>query len=204
MRGEPVVTVRVNWLMGQEHLDPAVDASAASERFEVEVAGEPPVQVDFHGLHPARLRDEAALARNPGIAATAMHCVNAVPYVCARRARASAPISTCPSSAGAPTRRSPRRRAARDPRPLQAHRPRRARDRRAAAGSARASRSPSPRRAPTSCAPRAPQARSRRPRRACARSGAARSPSLRRHATGGPRAARRRPRSPSSAGSTCS
>jgi hypothetical protein len=26
---------------------------------------------------------EAGLERNPGIVATAMHCVNAIPYVCA-------------------------------------------------------------------------------------------------------------------------
>jgi hypothetical protein len=82
VRGEPVVTVRVHWLMGQEHLDPAW-TFGGHERFEVEVTGEPPVQVAFHGLHPADPLDEAALAKNPGITATAMHCVNAVPYVCA-------------------------------------------------------------------------------------------------------------------------
>jgi hypothetical protein len=82
VRGEPVVTVRVNWLMGQERLDPPW-TFGGQERFEVEVAGEPPVHVTFHGLHPDDPLDEAALARNPGITATAMHCVNAVPYVCA-------------------------------------------------------------------------------------------------------------------------
>ena len=35
----------------------------------------------FRKLHPGSI--EAGLARNPGIVATAMHCVNAVPYVCA-------------------------------------------------------------------------------------------------------------------------
>jgi hypothetical protein len=82
VRGESVVTVRVNWLMGQEKLDPPW-TFGGSERFEVEVRGEPPVQVTFHGLHPEDPLDEAALAHNPGITATAMHCVNAVPYVCA-------------------------------------------------------------------------------------------------------------------------
>lgn len=82
VRGEPVVTVRVNWLMGQEHLDPPW-TFGGHERFEVEVAGEPPVQLSFHGLHPPDPLDEAALAHNPGITATAMHCVNAIPYVCA-------------------------------------------------------------------------------------------------------------------------
>ena len=82
VRGEPVVTVRVNWLMGQAQLDPPW-TFGGEERFEIEIAGEPPVQVSFHGLHPTDPLDEAALARNPGITATAMHCVNAVPYVCA-------------------------------------------------------------------------------------------------------------------------
>ena len=36
---------------------------------------------DSFKLHPPTV--EAGLARNPGVVATAMHCVNAVPYVCA-------------------------------------------------------------------------------------------------------------------------
>jgi hypothetical protein len=81
VRGEPVVTVRVNWLMGQEHLDPPW-TFGGHERFEVEVRGEPSIQVTFHGLHPEDVHDAAATERNPGITATAMHCVNAIPYVC--------------------------------------------------------------------------------------------------------------------------
>jgi 2,4-diaminopentanoate dehydrogenase len=81
VRGQPVVTVRVNWLMGQEHLDPPW-SFGGEERFEVEIAGEPPLQVVFHGLHPPDVASSAALERNPGITATAMHCVNAIPYVC--------------------------------------------------------------------------------------------------------------------------
>lgn len=81
VRGEPVVTVRVNWLMGQEHLDPPW-TFGGHERFEVEVRGEPSVLATFHGLHPADPHDASALERNPGITATAMHCVNAIPYVC--------------------------------------------------------------------------------------------------------------------------
>jgi len=81
VRGEPVVTVRVNWLMGEEHLDPAWSFGPGRERFEIEIAGDPPAQVVFHGLHPPDYR--AGQERNPGIAATAMHCVNAIPYVCA-------------------------------------------------------------------------------------------------------------------------
>ncbi len=34
----------------------------------------------FRKLHPESIA--SGLARNPGIVATAMHCVNAVPYVC--------------------------------------------------------------------------------------------------------------------------
>ena len=34
----------------------------------------------FHGLHPESI--EAGLERNPGIVATAIHCVSAIPYVC--------------------------------------------------------------------------------------------------------------------------
>jgi hypothetical protein len=81
VRGEPVVTVRVNWLMGQEHLDPAWSLGPEGERFEVEVTGDPSAQVVFHGWHPESVA--AGLARNPGIVATALHCVSAIPSVCA-------------------------------------------------------------------------------------------------------------------------
>jgi hypothetical protein len=77
--GEPVITVRVNWLMGQEHLDPPW--SYGEERFEVELDADPPAFVTFGGLHPHG--EIVAGAENPGITATAMHCVNAVPFVCA-------------------------------------------------------------------------------------------------------------------------
>jgi 2,4-diaminopentanoate dehydrogenase len=78
--GEPAISAIVNWLMGDEHLDPAWTFGPKGERFEVSVEGDPPVHVTFHGLHPDSL--EEGLARNRGIVATAMHCVNAVPYVC--------------------------------------------------------------------------------------------------------------------------
>lgn len=80
VRGEPVVTVRVNWLMGEAHLDPPWRFGAEGERFEVEVRGDPSVRLTFRGLHPDSV--EEGLRRNPGIVATAMHCVNAVPAVC--------------------------------------------------------------------------------------------------------------------------
>ena len=78
--GVPVITASVNWLMGEEHLDPAWGFGADGERFEVEITGDPPCRVTFTKLHPESI--ESGLARNPGIVATALHCVNAVPYVC--------------------------------------------------------------------------------------------------------------------------
>ena len=80
VHGAPVITARVNWLMGEEHLDPPWRLDG--ERFEIEVDGDPSVHVTFHGLHPPK-DDDADLSRNRGIIATAMHCVNAIPYVCA-------------------------------------------------------------------------------------------------------------------------
>ncbi len=78
--GRVVVAAIVNWLMGEADLDPAWEFGPAGERFEIEVVGDPPVQVVFKGLQPPSV--EEGLIRNPGVVATAMHCVNAVPYVC--------------------------------------------------------------------------------------------------------------------------
>lgn len=80
VRGEPVITVRVNWFMGEEHLDPPWTFGPEGERFEVEVSGDPPSHVTFHGWHPQSIA--AGLERNPGIVATANHCVSAIPYTC--------------------------------------------------------------------------------------------------------------------------
>jgi hypothetical protein len=79
--GEVVVSVRTNWFMGQEHLDPAWTFGPEGERFEVEVTGDPSAHVTFHGWHPESIA--AGLARNPGVVATATHCVSAVPSVVA-------------------------------------------------------------------------------------------------------------------------
>ncbi|MCW2673529.1 MAG: dihydrodipicolinate reductase [Frankiales bacterium] len=79
--GEPVITARVNWLMGEENLDPAWRFGPAGERFEVEVMGDPPCLVTFKGYQP--LTVEAGLVRNEGVVATANHCVSAIPYVAA-------------------------------------------------------------------------------------------------------------------------
>jgi len=80
VRGEPVVTAAVNWLMGEEDLEPAWGFGPRGERFEVEITGDPNCLTIFKKLHPETV--EAGLVRNPGIVATAMHCVNAIPYVC--------------------------------------------------------------------------------------------------------------------------
>ncbi len=88
VRGEPVITVRVNWFMGEEHLDPPWNFGPEGERFEVEVSGDPDSKVTFHGWHPESIA--AGLERNAGIVATANHCVSAIPYV----VRADAGIRT--------------------------------------------------------------------------------------------------------------
>jgi hypothetical protein len=80
VRGTPVVTARVNWLMGEANLEPAWGFGAGGERFEVEISGDPSVKTTFHGLHPESIA--SGLARNPGILATATQCVSAIPAVC--------------------------------------------------------------------------------------------------------------------------
>ena len=77
----PVVSAAVNWLMGEDDLDPPWRLGPARERFEVEVTGDPNCLTTFQKLHPESVA--AGLIRNPGIVATALHCVNAIPYVCA-------------------------------------------------------------------------------------------------------------------------
>lgn len=44
------------------------------------MTGDPSCLTTFRKLHPETV--EAGLERNPGIVATALHCVNAVPVVC--------------------------------------------------------------------------------------------------------------------------
>jgi len=80
VRGQVVITVRTNWFMGEENLDPPWTFGPEGERFEVEVSGDPDSKVTFHGWHPESIA--AGLARNPGIVATAIHGVSAIPYVC--------------------------------------------------------------------------------------------------------------------------
>lgn len=76
-----VVRVAVNWLMGEEHLEPPWTFGPDGVRFEVEVRGDPDCTVTIHGWHPSSVA--AGLERNPGIVVTAAHCVNSIPNVCA-------------------------------------------------------------------------------------------------------------------------
>jgi 2,4-diaminopentanoate dehydrogenase len=76
-----VVRIGVHWLMGQENLDPPWTFGRQGERFEVEVKGDPDTFLVIKGWQPDTI--EEGLISNPGIVATAAHCVNSVPYVCA-------------------------------------------------------------------------------------------------------------------------
>lgn len=74
-----VARAGVTWLMGEQHLDPPWEFGALGERFEFEVKGDPDTFVSITSWHPHSLDD--AFDRNPGLIATAAHCVNAIPYV---------------------------------------------------------------------------------------------------------------------------
>ena len=76
-----VVRVAVNWLMGEENLDPPWSFGPAGERYEMEVRGNPSTFVTVKGWQPESV--EEGLQSNPGIVATAAHCVNAIPATCA-------------------------------------------------------------------------------------------------------------------------
>ena len=79
--GEVVMRTGVTWLMGEENLDPPWSFGDQRERYEIEVKGNPDAFITIKGWQPETV--EAGLVSNPGIVATAAHCVNAVPYVCA-------------------------------------------------------------------------------------------------------------------------
>ena len=81
VNGEPVITAAVNWLMGQADMEPDWSFGDRGERFEVEITGDPTVSLTFKGLQPQTIAQ--GLERNPGVVATANHCVNAIPDVCA-------------------------------------------------------------------------------------------------------------------------
>ncbi len=79
--GEPVITAAVNWFMGEENFDPAWSFGSAGQRFEVEVRGDPGCVLTLSGLHAHDAAEGSA--RHPSIVATALNCVNAIPYVVA-------------------------------------------------------------------------------------------------------------------------
>ena len=78
---EVVVRVTVNWFMGQENLDPPWTFGPAGERYEMECKGNPDFTVTVKGFQPDSV--EEGLESNNGIVATAAHCVNSIPAVCA-------------------------------------------------------------------------------------------------------------------------
>ncbi|MGV0745013.1 NAD(P)H-dependent amine dehydrogenase family protein [Mycolicibacterium sp. XJ870] len=85
---KPVVRVTVNWLMGEENLDPAWDFGPAGQRYEMEVRGNPDFTVIVKGFQGEVTEDGPGSAlivgsAEPGVVSTAAHCVNSIPAVCA-------------------------------------------------------------------------------------------------------------------------
>jgi hypothetical protein len=76
---EVVVRVTVNWFMGEENLDPAWTFGPAGQRYEMEVKGNPDFTVVVKGFQ-SEFGDEPP---ESGVVATAAHCVNSIPAVCA-------------------------------------------------------------------------------------------------------------------------
>ena len=68
----------VNWLMGEQNLDPAWTFGPEGQRYEIEVKGNPDFTVSLKGF-----QGEVGATEETGITATAAHCVNSVPAVCA-------------------------------------------------------------------------------------------------------------------------
>ena len=80
--GTPVVEVRTNWFMGEDRPGTGMDVRARGESgSRSRSTGDPSTQLTVRGWHPESIA--AGLARNPGIVATANHCVSAVPAVVA-------------------------------------------------------------------------------------------------------------------------
>jgi hypothetical protein len=85
--GEAVIKAEVNWYMGTDNIEAGwFDKAMIEDRgecFSMKVEGDPPVYVETHGVHPTRDMDWSEVQkRNPGMVATAMHCVNSIPVVC--------------------------------------------------------------------------------------------------------------------------
>ena len=77
--GKVVVRITVNWLMGEESLDPAWTFGPEGQRYEMEIRGNPDVTVSVKGFQ-SEIGGEGP---EYGIVGTAAHCVNSVPAVCA-------------------------------------------------------------------------------------------------------------------------
>ena len=76
-----VVHATVNWFMGEENLDPPWTFGPAGQRYEMEVKGNPSFTVTFKGFQSEPGEGDGGI--ESGIVATAAHCVNSVPAVCA-------------------------------------------------------------------------------------------------------------------------
>jgi hypothetical protein len=76
---EVVVRVTVNWLMGEEKMDPPWTFGPQGQRYEMEVRGNPDVSISVKGFQSA----VGSEGPEYGIVGTAAHCVNSVPAVCA-------------------------------------------------------------------------------------------------------------------------
>ena len=61
--GEPVVRVTVNWLMGEENLDPAWTFGPAGQRYEMEVRGNPDFSVTVKGFQ-SEIGEDGPKGRN--------------------------------------------------------------------------------------------------------------------------------------------
>ncbi|MFK8020030.1 MAG: hypothetical protein AB8B86_09705 [Pseudomonadales bacterium] len=79
--GEAVISASVCWLMGEDNLEQGWGFGPEGARYDVMVKGDPDMSMTIHGCHPASV--EAGLIRNEGVVVTALHCVSAIPYVCA-------------------------------------------------------------------------------------------------------------------------
>ena len=86
-----MVRVTVNWLMGEENLDPAWTFGPEGQRYEMEVRGNPDISMVVKGFQ-SEIGGEGP---EYGVVATAAHCVNSDPAVCAAATGASPPTSTC-------------------------------------------------------------------------------------------------------------
>src|SRR4051794_9321162 len=74
-----VVRVTVNWLMGEENLDPAWTFGPEGQRYEMEVRGNPDITMSVKGFQ-SEIGGEGP---EYGVVGTAAHCVNSIPAVCA-------------------------------------------------------------------------------------------------------------------------